>query len=141
MRTSDGEFQMWMRNFGEDDLRETIVCDCRRLGWTIKISSHQGSIDCPMNNVQKVKEKEIADDLGISKRVVKHSVTSLNTPTHDESPYSYATKQSKNFRRCRTLHIFRIFPPSDYFQFSQLHKYLKGSNYYNDGDVIADVHR
>ncbi|GFN92212.1 histone-lysine N-methyltransferase SETMAR-like protein [Plakobranchus ocellatus] len=79
MCISDCALCKWMRIFKGEDSRETILHDQKRLGRPLSTSdtAHQEKADFMIRANQRVKQKEIADKVGISKGRVHHIITTV----------------------------------------------------------------
>ncbi|GFO01489.1 hypothetical protein PoB_002799400 [Plakobranchus ocellatus] len=69
----------WVRIFKGEDPRETILRDGKRSGRPLSASlmAHQEKVDCMIRANRRVKQKEIANAVGISKERVHHIVTTV----------------------------------------------------------------
>ena len=74
MCISDSAVRKWVRIF-----KETIVRDRKRSGRPLSASdtAHREKVDCMIRANRRVKQKEIADEVGISKERVHHIVTTV----------------------------------------------------------------
>ncbi|GFN96551.1 histone-lysine N-methyltransferase SETMAR-like protein [Plakobranchus ocellatus] len=79
MCISDCAVCKWVRIFKVEDPRETILRDRKRSGWPLSASvmSHREKVDCMIRANRWVKQKEIANAVGISKERVHHIVTTV----------------------------------------------------------------
>ncbi|GFO20602.1 histone-lysine N-methyltransferase SETMAR-like protein [Plakobranchus ocellatus] len=79
MYISDCAVRKWVRTFKGEDPRETILHDRKRSGRPLSASdtAHREKVDCMIRANQRVKQKEIADEVGISKERVHHTVTTV----------------------------------------------------------------
>ncbi|GFO25724.1 histone-lysine N-methyltransferase SETMAR-like protein [Plakobranchus ocellatus] len=68
-----------MRIFKGEDPRETILHDRKRSGRPLStsVTAHREEVDCMIRVNRRVKQKEIADEVGISKERVHHIVTTV----------------------------------------------------------------
>ena len=69
----------WVRIFKGEDPRETILRDRKRSGRPLSASdtAHREKVDCMIRANRRVKQKEIADEVGISKERVHHIATTV----------------------------------------------------------------
>ena len=69
MCISDGIVQNCLRYFEGEDPTETYVPDRKRAGRPLSASDrvHQEAVDCMIRANQRVKQREIANEVGISK--------------------------------------------------------------------------
>ncbi|GFN90120.1 histone-lysine N-methyltransferase SETMAR-like protein [Plakobranchus ocellatus] len=79
MCISDCAVHKWVRTFKGEDTRETVLRDRKRSGRPVSASdtAHREKVDCMIRANRRVKQKEIADEIGISKERVHHIVTIL----------------------------------------------------------------
>ncbi|GFO42828.1 histone-lysine N-methyltransferase SETMAR-like protein [Plakobranchus ocellatus] len=79
MCISDCAFRKWVRIFKGEDPRETILRDRKRSGRPLSasVTAHREKVDCMIRANQRVKQKEIANAVGISKERVHHIVTTV----------------------------------------------------------------
>ena len=79
MCISDSAVRKWVRIFKEEDPRETILRDRKRSGRPLSASdtAHREKVDCMIRANRRVKQKEIADEVGISKEQVHHIATTV----------------------------------------------------------------
>ena len=79
MCMSDSAVRKWVRIFKGEDPRETIVRDRKRSGRPLSVSdtAHREKVNCMIRANRRVKQKEIADELGISKEREHHIVTTV----------------------------------------------------------------
>ncbi|GFN77421.1 histone-lysine N-methyltransferase SETMAR-like protein [Plakobranchus ocellatus] len=79
MCISDCAVRKWVRIFKGEDPRETILRDrkrsCRPL--SASVTAHREKVDCMIRANRRVKQKEIANAVGISKERVHHIVTTV----------------------------------------------------------------
>ncbi|GFO40415.1 transposase [Plakobranchus ocellatus] len=77
MYISDCTVSKWVRIFNGEDSRETILRDRKRSGRPLSASdtAYREKIDCMIRANRRVKQKEIADEVGISKERVHHIFT------------------------------------------------------------------
>ncbi|GFO30327.1 histone-lysine N-methyltransferase SETMAR-like protein [Plakobranchus ocellatus] len=77
MSISDCAPCKWVRIFKGEDPRETILQDRKRLDRPLSASdtAHREKVDCMIRANRRVKQKEIADEVGILKERVHHIVT------------------------------------------------------------------
>ena len=69
MCISDGIVRKWVRYFRGEDPTETNVRDRKRAGRPLSASDrvHQEAVDCMIRANRRVKQREIANEVGISK--------------------------------------------------------------------------
>ncbi|GFO14731.1 transposase [Plakobranchus ocellatus] len=69
----------WVRIFKGEDPRERILRDRKRSGRPLSasVTAHQEKVDCMIRANRRVKQKEIANAIGISKEQVHHIVTTV----------------------------------------------------------------
>ncbi|GFN87896.1 histone-lysine N-methyltransferase SETMAR-like protein [Plakobranchus ocellatus] len=115
MWISDCAVRKWVRIFKGEDPRETILRDRKRSGRPLSASvkAHREKVDCMIRANRRVKQKEIANSVGISKERVHHIVTTV-----------------LGYGKVSACWVPR-----------QLTKYLKGHHYDNDEEVITDVRK
>ena len=79
MCISDCAVRKWVRIFKGEDPRETILRDRKRSGRPLSASdtAHREKVDCMIRANQRVKQKEMADEVGISKERVHHIATTV----------------------------------------------------------------
>ncbi|GFN77338.1 histone-lysine N-methyltransferase SETMAR-like protein [Plakobranchus ocellatus] len=79
MCISECAIRKWVRIFKGKDPKETILCDRKRSGRPLSPSdtAHREKVDCMIRANRRVKQKEIADEVGISKERVHHIVTTV----------------------------------------------------------------
>ena len=79
MCISDCAVRKWVRIFKGEDPRETILRDRKRSGRPLSASdtAHREKVDCMIRANRRVKQKEIADEVGISKERVHHIATTV----------------------------------------------------------------
>ena len=79
MCISDCALRKWVRIFKGQDPRETILRDRKRSGRPLSASdtAHREKVDCMIRANRRVKQKEIADEVGISKERVHHIATTV----------------------------------------------------------------
>ncbi|GFN84353.1 histone-lysine N-methyltransferase SETMAR-like protein [Plakobranchus ocellatus] len=79
MCISDCAVRKWVRIFKGEDPRETILRDRKRSGRPLSasVTAHRKKIDCMIRANRRVKQKEIANSVGISKKRVHHIVTTV----------------------------------------------------------------
>ncbi|GFN96297.1 histone-lysine N-methyltransferase SETMAR-like protein [Plakobranchus ocellatus] len=79
MCISDCAVRKWVRIFKGEDPRETILRDRKRSGRPLSASvmAHREKVDCMIRANQRVKQKEIANAVGISKERVHYIVTTV----------------------------------------------------------------
>ncbi|GFO50447.1 histone-lysine N-methyltransferase SETMAR-like protein [Plakobranchus ocellatus] len=79
MCISDCAVRKSVRFFKGEDPRETILSDRKRSGRSLSASdtAHREKVDCMIRANRSVKQKEIADEVGISKERVHHIVTTV----------------------------------------------------------------
>ncbi|GFO41728.1 transposase [Plakobranchus ocellatus] len=77
MCISDCAVRKWVRIFKGEDPRETILRDRKCLGRPLSPldTAHREKVDCMIRANRRVKQKEIANEEGISKEQVHHIVT------------------------------------------------------------------
>ncbi|GFO06639.1 histone-lysine N-methyltransferase SETMAR [Plakobranchus ocellatus] len=77
MCISDCAVRKWVRIFKGEDPRETILRDRKRSGRPLSalVTAHREKVDCMIRANRRVKQKEIANAVGISKERVHHIVT------------------------------------------------------------------
>ncbi|GFO25563.1 histone-lysine N-methyltransferase SETMAR-like protein [Plakobranchus ocellatus] len=75
MCISDCAVRKWVRIFKREDPRETILCSGRPL--SASVTAHGENVDCMIRANQRVKQKEIANAVGILKERVHHIVTTV----------------------------------------------------------------
>ncbi|GFN83132.1 histone-lysine N-methyltransferase SETMAR-like protein [Plakobranchus ocellatus] len=69
----------WVRIFKGEDPRERILRDQKRSGRPLfaSVTAHREKVDCMIRANRRVKQKEIANAVGISKERVHHIVTTV----------------------------------------------------------------
>ena len=74
---TEGKVRKWVRFYGGDDPKETTVCDCKRPGRPVSATDtmHQQKVDKMIVANRRVKQKDIANALDISKERVHHIIT------------------------------------------------------------------
>ncbi|GFO14144.1 histone-lysine N-methyltransferase SETMAR-like protein [Plakobranchus ocellatus] len=79
MCISDCAVRKWVRIFKGEDPSETILRDRNPLGRPLSASdtAHREKVDCMFRENGRVKQKEVADEVGISKERVHHIVTTV----------------------------------------------------------------
>ncbi|GFO48721.1 histone-lysine N-methyltransferase SETMAR-like protein [Plakobranchus ocellatus] len=79
MCTSDCAICKWVRIFKGEDPRETILRDrkCSGRPFSASVTTHREKVDCMIRANRRVKQKEIANAVGISKERVHHIVTTV----------------------------------------------------------------
>ncbi|GFO22586.1 histone-lysine N-methyltransferase SETMAR-like protein [Plakobranchus ocellatus] len=79
MCISDCAVLKWVIIFKGEDPRETILRDQKHSGRLLSASltAHREKVDCMIRANQRVKQKEIANAVGISKERVHHIVTTV----------------------------------------------------------------
>ncbi|GFO25718.1 histone-lysine N-methyltransferase SETMAR-like protein [Plakobranchus ocellatus] len=79
MCISDCAVRKCMRIFKGEDPRETILRDRKRSGRPLSasVTAHREKVDCMITANRSVKQKEIANAVGISKEQVHHIVTTV----------------------------------------------------------------
>ena len=79
MCISDFAVRKWVRIFKGEDPRETILRDRKCSGRPLSASdtAHREKVDCMIRANRRVKQKEIADEVGISKERVHHIATTV----------------------------------------------------------------
>ncbi|GFO05985.1 histone-lysine N-methyltransferase SETMAR-like protein [Plakobranchus ocellatus] len=80
MCISDCAVRKWVRIFkGEHPRAETILRDRKRSGRPLSalVTAHREKVDCMIKANRRVKHKEIANAVGISKERVHHIVTTV----------------------------------------------------------------
>ncbi|GFO45347.1 histone-lysine N-methyltransferase SETMAR-like protein [Plakobranchus ocellatus] len=77
MYISDCAVHKWVRIFKGEDPTETILRDRKRSGRPLSasVTAHREKVDCMIRANRKIKQKEIANAVGISKERVHHIVT------------------------------------------------------------------
>ena len=75
----DSAVRKWLSIFKGEGPRETIVRDRKRSGRPLAASdtAHREKIDCMIRANRRVKQKEIADEVGITKERVHHIITTV----------------------------------------------------------------
>ncbi|GFO24543.1 histone-lysine N-methyltransferase SETMAR-like protein [Plakobranchus ocellatus] len=75
----DCAVRKWVRILKGEDPRETILRDRKRSGRPLSASvmAHREKVDCMIRANRRVKQKEIANAVGISKERVRHIVTTV----------------------------------------------------------------
>ena len=79
MCVSDGVVRKWVRVFKGEDPKQTTVFDRKRPGRPLSApdTNHQEAIDSLVRANRRIKQKEIAYEVGISKERVHHIVRSI----------------------------------------------------------------
>ncbi|GFO19127.1 histone-lysine N-methyltransferase SETMAR-like protein [Plakobranchus ocellatus] len=79
MCISDCAVRKWVRIFKAEDPRETILRDRKRSGRPLSasVTAYREKVDCMIRANRRVKRKEIANAIGISKERVHHIVTTV----------------------------------------------------------------
>ncbi|GFO17236.1 histone-lysine N-methyltransferase SETMAR-like protein [Plakobranchus ocellatus] len=79
MCISDCAVRKWVRSFKGEDPRETILRDRMRSGRPLSasVTAHREKVDCMIRAYRRVKQREIAKAVGISKERVHHIVTTV----------------------------------------------------------------
>ncbi|GFN94946.1 histone-lysine N-methyltransferase SETMAR [Plakobranchus ocellatus] len=79
MCISDCAIRKWVRIFKGEEPRETILRDRQCSGRPLSASdtAHREKVDCMIKAHRRVKQREIADEVGISKERVHHIVTTV----------------------------------------------------------------
>ena len=79
MCVSDGIVRKWVRFLKGEDPKQTTVFDRKRSGRPLSASdtNHQEAIDSLVRANRRIKQKEIAYEVGILKERVRHIVTSI----------------------------------------------------------------
>ncbi|GFO29415.1 histone-lysine N-methyltransferase SETMAR-like protein [Plakobranchus ocellatus] len=79
MCISDLAVRKWVRIFKGEDPRETILRDRKRSGRPLSasVTAHREKVDCIIRANRRVKLKEIANAVCISKERVHHIVTTV----------------------------------------------------------------
>ncbi|GFO11570.1 histone-lysine N-methyltransferase SETMAR-like protein [Plakobranchus ocellatus] len=79
MCISDCAVRKWVRIFKGEDPRETILRDRKRSGRPLSAldMAHREKVECMIRANRRVKQKEIADEVGILKERVHHIVTAV----------------------------------------------------------------
>ncbi|GFO04844.1 histone-lysine N-methyltransferase SETMAR-like protein [Plakobranchus ocellatus] len=76
---TDYAVRKWVRIFKGEDPRETILRDRKLSGRPLSasVTAHREKVDCMIRANRRVKQKEIANAVGISKERVHHIVTTV----------------------------------------------------------------
>ncbi|GFO45591.1 histone-lysine N-methyltransferase SETMAR-like protein [Plakobranchus ocellatus] len=98
MCISDCAVRKWVGIFKGEDLRETIPRDRKRSGGPLSasVTAHREKVDCMIRANRRVKQKEIANAVGISKERVHHIVTTVlvweSATVHQGHPCLYSLR-------------------------------------------------
>ncbi|GFO38193.1 histone-lysine N-methyltransferase SETMAR-like protein [Plakobranchus ocellatus] len=79
MCTSDCAVRKWVKIFKGEDPKETILRNRKRSGRPLSasVTAHRENVDFIIRPNRRVKQKEIANAVGISKERVHHIVTAV----------------------------------------------------------------
>ncbi|GFN73731.1 histone-lysine N-methyltransferase SETMAR-like protein [Plakobranchus ocellatus] len=98
MCISDCSVHKWVRFFKGEDPRETVLLDRKRSGRPLSASdtAHPEKVDCIIRANRRVKQKKIADEVGISKEQVHHIVTTVRGLPKSLCPLSPKTAHCRD---------------------------------------------